>query len=236
MAENPWYSFYIGDYQQKTSFLSILEHGAYRLLMDHYYATGHPLPSDHKILYRICRAEDRKEKRAIDRILSIFFTKTEPNSATEEVFYRNEKCELEIAKRLKYSNRQSAAAYSRHKPRHSHGNAIPQPQSQPQKEVSKEKRKQDFADAPKKLFEDLPETNGKEYFWQGKIIYLTEGHYKNFKKLAKWIELDPLLSAEDEYLASLPADDKNRKNWFFYVKGRIGQENRKKEGLIAIGM
>ena len=35
-----WYSFYPGDYGRDTGHLSLIEHGAYRTLMDHYYATG----------------------------------------------------------------------------------------------------------------------------------------------------------------------------------------------------
>lgn len=123
MAEIPWYSLYIGDYQQKTAHLSLIEHGAYRLLIDHYYSTAHALPSEHKILYRICRAEDRNERRAIDRILDQFFTKTEPNSyrrplspvVMHGIFYVNKRCELEITKRLNYSKSQSTNVSKRYK-------------------------------------------------------------------------------------------------------------------------
>ena len=107
MSENPWYSFYVGDYDRKTSHLSMLEHGAYRLLLDHYYAMREPLPADLKVLYRICRAFTPSERKSVVKILSIYFTK-------HDAHYHNKKCDSEINKLLKYSNRQSAAAKLRH--------------------------------------------------------------------------------------------------------------------------
>jgi len=89
----------------------MLEHGAYRLLLDHYYAMRAPLPNDIKILYRICRAFTPSERKSVKKILSIFFT-------TDGVHYYNKRCDSEIAKLLKYSKSQSANA----KLRLSHGN------------------------------------------------------------------------------------------------------------------
>lgn len=124
--ENPWYSFYIGDYARKTAHLSLLEHGAYRRLLDHYYALRAPLPADPTRLYRICGARSPAERKAVLLVASEFFIKTES-------LLRHERCDSEIEKLLKYSERQSATA----KRRHSHGTATampraraPQPQPQ----------------------------------------------------------------------------------------------------------
>ena len=73
MTSRPWYAHFPGDYARKTAHLSMVEHGAYRLLLDHYYSTAIPLPSDHQNLYRICRAFSPEECAAIDKILSDFF-------------------------------------------------------------------------------------------------------------------------------------------------------------------
>lgn len=69
----PWYSFYPADYARDTGHLSMLEHGAYRLLMDHYYSTGEPLSTDVERLLRLCRATVDAERAAIRFVLNEFF-------------------------------------------------------------------------------------------------------------------------------------------------------------------
>ena len=41
-----WYKRFIADYKRDTGHLSMLEHGAYQALLDTYYLTEKPLPSD----------------------------------------------------------------------------------------------------------------------------------------------------------------------------------------------
>lgn len=116
MTETPYYPHYVGDYQQKTKHLSMLEHGAYRLLLDHYYATRTPLPNDPAKLYRICGARSPAERKAVLYVSSTFFTE-------DETLLRNERCDSELVKLQKYSDSQSAKA----KLRHGQGNATAQP-------------------------------------------------------------------------------------------------------------
>jgi hypothetical protein len=52
-----FYKHFIGDYARDTGDLSLLEHGAYRLMLDHFYGTSRPLPENKKALYRLLRAE-----------------------------------------------------------------------------------------------------------------------------------------------------------------------------------
>ena len=68
-----WYKHYLGDYARDTASLSLLEHGAYRLLLDAYYAHEGKLPQDKNALYRICRVRNQHEKAAVETILSQFF-------------------------------------------------------------------------------------------------------------------------------------------------------------------
>lgn len=68
-----FYKHYVGDYSRDTGDLSISEHGAYRLMLDHFYGTGRPLPSDRKALYRLLRAEKDTDRKAIDAVSVRFF-------------------------------------------------------------------------------------------------------------------------------------------------------------------
>lgn len=54
----PWMPFFVADYLADTSHLSTLEHGAYLLLIMHYWANG-GLPNDDQKLARITRLSDR---------------------------------------------------------------------------------------------------------------------------------------------------------------------------------
>lgn len=71
-----FFKLYIGDYQRDTAHLSVTEHGAYLLMLQHYYATEKPLPTG-KALHRMLRAQDKAEREAIDAVVAQFWTETE---------------------------------------------------------------------------------------------------------------------------------------------------------------
>jgi len=66
-----YYERHIGDYARDTAHLSMLEHGAYNILLDRFYATEQGIPKDQ--VHRIARARSREEKSAVDSVLSEFF-------------------------------------------------------------------------------------------------------------------------------------------------------------------
>lgn len=114
-----FYKHYIGDYARDTAHLSLLEHGAYRVLLDTYYATEKPLPADPSSLYRICRATTAAEKKAVDKVADQFFPVNGDGSR------HNQRADQELADANAYADAQAMRAHMRwHKQGQSLGNAL----------------------------------------------------------------------------------------------------------------
>lgn len=90
-----WTPFYEGDYLRDTRGLTQNQHGAYILLLTHYWSTGKALPLDMEELYRIGSAHTDEEKESICFILARFFKRKKEgffNKKSEEIIKRkNEK-------------------------------------------------------------------------------------------------------------------------------------------------
>lgn len=99
----PWYAFYPGDYARDTADLSLLEHGAYRLLLDFYYSTGTFLPDTYEPNYRICKAYTAEEKKAVKKILQKYFVKGGGH-------FRHLRADIEISRQLEKSARAAQKA------------------------------------------------------------------------------------------------------------------------------
>lgn len=67
-----YYERHLGDYAKDTAHLSMLEHGAYNLLLDRYYSTETGIPAAQA--HRLARARTKEEKQAVDDVLGEFFT------------------------------------------------------------------------------------------------------------------------------------------------------------------
>lgn len=70
-----YYERHLGDYAKDTGHLTMLEHGAYTLLLDRYYSTEQGIPADQA--HRIARARSKEERAAVDSVLAEFFTLTD---------------------------------------------------------------------------------------------------------------------------------------------------------------
>lgn len=99
-----YYERHLGDYARDTGHLSLLEHGAYNVLLDRYYATEHGIPADDT--YRVARANSAQERKAVDRVLAEFFV-------LEDGLYRKERVEREIERYREKSGKASASAKTR---------------------------------------------------------------------------------------------------------------------------
>lgn len=67
----PWMPLYVGDYRRDTAHLSALEHGAYLLLIMHYWQAGE-LPADDRQLSRIAACTPAEWRRIKPTIQAFF--------------------------------------------------------------------------------------------------------------------------------------------------------------------
>lgn len=63
---------YWGDYLRDTGDLETIEHGAYMLLIGHYWCTGKPLPNDDRRLARICKMGTKRWRGMRSKIAGFF--------------------------------------------------------------------------------------------------------------------------------------------------------------------
>lgn len=69
-----WMPIYWGDYARDTGHLSATTHGAYLMLIKHYWCTGAPLPDDDAQLWRIACADSPSAWKKLRLIVGGFFT------------------------------------------------------------------------------------------------------------------------------------------------------------------
>lgn len=68
-----WMPMYWGDYLKDTGHLSTIEHGAYLLLIGHYWSSGSPLPDDDGKLRRIAKIESAAKWKKLRPAIETFF-------------------------------------------------------------------------------------------------------------------------------------------------------------------
>lgn len=89
-----YYERHLGDYAKDTAHLTMLEHGAYTLLLDRYYATETPIPADQA--HRLARARTKEEREAVDAVLAEFFLQTEAGWVNRRADEEIEKAQVRI--------------------------------------------------------------------------------------------------------------------------------------------
>lgn len=100
-----WMPLYIGDYLADTMHLNGAEHGAYVLLIMHYWRNG-PLPDDDKTLAAIARTERKQWVSEIGPVVREFFH-------CEGAQLRHKRIDAEIARAERNSSKRRDAANAR---------------------------------------------------------------------------------------------------------------------------
>lgn len=97
-----WFTFYLGDYLADTGHLSMAHHGAYLMLMTHYYSTGRPIKANAKQLLFICKANGKQDESTVMEVLEEFFI-------LRDGLYYHERIERELQKAAELSEKRRSA-------------------------------------------------------------------------------------------------------------------------------
>lgn len=124
-----WYKHYLADYAQDTGDLSIAEHGAYRLLLDHYYISEGELPTTPEALQHLCRAATKPERAAVDTVAQRFF----PINGTGT--RHNARADIEIARWQAQANLNRELGKKGGRPRKTESVSEPKPNRKPNRIV-----------------------------------------------------------------------------------------------------
>ncbi len=118
------YPHNIGDYLKDTLGLTMERDGAYRRLLDQYYASESPLPLDREELYGIARCRNEVESEAVEYILAKYFAKTADG-------YRHKRCDVELEALIEKSTSASRSAKLRWESAHAKAHATADATAQP---------------------------------------------------------------------------------------------------------
>lgn len=201
MTARPWMPFYFSDYLADTGHLSTTEHGAYLLLIAHYWSHG-SLPSDEAVIARITRMTARQWAQSRDVLRSLFGDN-----------WCHKRIDKELAQAIEKSKVNSANA----KRRHSDGIAKAvrsDTQLQPQPELQREDKKEVALCAPvgvaretnpagwpidafDQFYRKFPHKVGKQAALKA---------FAKAKRSAKAPPFSKIITALDQYIASKPPD------------------------------
>lgn len=121
--ERPWMPFYVNDYSGDTALLSLQQHGAFCLLLIHYW-TLEELPDDLPQLYRLCRCFDEEDKAAVAYVVGKYFMPVDGVLRNKRMDEEIRKAKEIAAKRSELGKKGNAIKYSRNSERNSDDLAV----------------------------------------------------------------------------------------------------------------
>jgi uncharacterized protein YdaU (DUF1376 family) len=102
MSARPWMPLFVADYLADTGHLSTVEHGAYLLLIMHYWANG-GLPTDDQQLRNIAKLSSHNWKKIRGTLQKLF-----------DADWRHKRIDAELKRTEEISEKRSKAAKERH--------------------------------------------------------------------------------------------------------------------------
>lgn len=194
----PWMPLYVAEYRHDTAHLSAAEHGAYLLLIMHYWTAG-GLPDDDRQLARIASMGNAEWRRARPIVQAFFHDG-----------WRHKRIDVELARAADISSKRSASA----KQKHSNSSAIAPANAQ---QLDTHARAGLQSQLQRR--EDTPDGVPSKYAFESGVIRL------NQRDFDQWRDAFPNLDLKAELL-SLTEWAEHQSKWFFAVSGALAKRNR----------
>jgi len=128
-SNDKWMPLYVADYLGDTMHLTTLQHGAYVLLLMHYWRTG-PLPDDHEELAAIVKLDEKAWKGVWAKLCG-FFTPTDGKLHQKRMDWERRRW-TEISDKRRDAGKRGAEA--KHRSHTNNGSAPPTPKAAPQQQ------------------------------------------------------------------------------------------------------
>lgn len=189
---------HIGDYKRDTGHLRAAEHGAYLMLLFHYWSTG-ALPDDDRQLSAIACMSPAEWKRTRPLIVKFF----DDGWKHGRVDYELEKAS-NISAAARLAGKASGRSRSAKPPLNDRSPPV-EPTLEPLNHLKKE---EDTANAV------------SSYAFEDGLIKLNQRDFDNWSKAYGYLELSAELLSLSEWAKS------QGKNWFHAVKGALAKRNR----------
>lgn len=222
MTAPAWMPFYIADYLGDTGHLSNREHGAYLLLIMHYWQ-HEGLPTEDSALARICRLTTKEWLEIKGTIAGLFGPDWYHKRVESELATASETISKRIAAgkagaSARYGNRNAIAT----------ANAEQSHRPSPSPSPSEEEKTNGGARAP------------TEFVFTGKVGRLTAKNLADWRKAYDPPDIMAELQAADDYYADHPPKDGK---WFFAFSNWLKREHDRRlnersppEGVVKVGL
>lgn len=205
----PWMPLYVADYLADTAHLSAAEHGAYLLLIMHYWIKG-SLPPDEEAIRRITRLTPHQWSKSRDVLRSLFFDE-----------WRHKRIDKELAKAIEKSSINSANAKRSHAGRkqsaertHTHARASSQSPSFPNGKAARAAPSEE-----KQLYDRGKSLLGKDAGGLIKRLVTTKGGDIALARSA--LELASTKSDPREFIGGILRGEQTQRDSFFDPKAGI---------------
>lgn len=202
MTSRPWMPLYVAEYRHDTAHLSAAEHGAYLLLIMHYWTTG-GLPDDDRQLARITSMTAAEWRRSRPTVQAFF-----------QDGWKHKRIDRELAKAADISSKRSASA----KQKHSNCSANA-PTNAPPIAEQMDTHARAGLPSPSQRKEDAPDGAPSKYVFESGVIRLNERDLNAWKAAYSHLDVPAELMGLSQWAGE-------QRSWFNAVKGALTKRNR----------
>jgi uncharacterized protein YdaU (DUF1376 family) len=220
-----WMPLYVDDYLADTGHLTALEHGAYMLMIMHYWQKG-GLPTDERMIARVARLNADQWAESRDVLAMLF-----------EDGWKHKRIEEELAKASEIIGKRKAAATAMHARRNASAEQVQSKCSDTRVPPSPSPREEEVANAT-----SSPEPAKAAPVGVIGLPTVSEGDFQIFETdIAEWepafpaVNVRQQLASMRQWLIANPTKRKTRRGMRKFVVGWLDRKQNEAGAVIARG-